>query len=256
MTYYIGCAGWSVPSHCKAKFPEQGTHLERYAEVFNAVEINSSFYRPHQPKTYARWRESVSQDFRFAVKVPKTITHEKKFVDCRDDFKRFLFEVGHLEDKLGPLLVQLPPSFAFKHDNAATFFALLRASFVGEIVLEARHLTWFDVDVQHLLFEHNISRVAADPPVTANVAKANMEPSYFRLHGFPDVYFSKYSDKFLASLSEDLRSAHRSASAVWCIFDNTGLGHATTDAIETMALLQAKTLQRTCEKNVNVASHL
>jgi len=75
-TLFVGCAGWSLPREQWPAFAAEGTHLQRYASRFNAVEINSSFYRPHLPKTYARWAQSVPPGFRFSVKVPQRITHE------------------------------------------------------------------------------------------------------------------------------------------------------------------------------------
>ena len=78
----VGCAGWSLPRVAWPEFPAAGTHLQRYAVHLNAVEINSSFYRPHQPATYARWAASVPESFRFSVKLPKTITHQQRLRDC------------------------------------------------------------------------------------------------------------------------------------------------------------------------------
>src|SRR6185436_11229797 len=91
----------------------EGGHLARYSRRFNASEINSSFHRPHRPVTYARWAACVPEDFRFSVKVPRAITHERRLSDAADLFAGFLAELAPLEDKLGPLLVQLPPSLAF-----------------------------------------------------------------------------------------------------------------------------------------------
>jgi uncharacterized protein YecE (DUF72 family) len=110
----IGTAGWSIPKQHAAPFPSEGTHLERYGAIFNAVEINSSFYRPHRTATYERWAASVPEDFRFAVKVPKSVTHERRLKGTGDLLDQFVSEVGGLGPKLGPLLIQLPPSLAFQ----------------------------------------------------------------------------------------------------------------------------------------------
>ena len=108
------------------------------------MEINSSFYRPHKPATYTKWAGSVPDNFRFAVKVPKEATHARRLVDTEDVLDRFLPEATALGEKLGPLLVQLPPSLAFDADVADTFFAALRERFDGHVVLEPRHPTWFE----------------------------------------------------------------------------------------------------------------
>ncbi|MFP3449077.1 DUF72 domain-containing protein, partial [Pseudomonas sp. SIMBA_067] len=88
--------------HCPA-FADEGTHLQRYASRFNAVEINSSFYRAHQPKTYERWAQSVPASFRFSVKVPKRITHELRLQRCETALDEFLEQCLHLGEKLGCL---------------------------------------------------------------------------------------------------------------------------------------------------------
>ena len=140
---FIGCAGWTIPRAAAGAFDAEGSHLERYARVFTGVEINSSFYRPHQAKTYARWAHSVPADFRFAVKLPRTITHERKLVDVGLPLQQFEDEVGGLENKLGAVLVQLPPKQDFDTAVAAGFFAALRRRFSCMLACEARHPGWF-----------------------------------------------------------------------------------------------------------------
>ena len=122
-TLRIGTAGWSLPAAVRNDFPPGDSLLERYAHVFDAVEINSSFYRPHQIKTYARWAASTPADFRFAVKMPREITHERRLVNVDAILGGFLSEAAGLGDKLGAVLVQLAPSLTFDPGVAATFFA-------------------------------------------------------------------------------------------------------------------------------------
>jgi uncharacterized protein YecE (DUF72 family) len=117
----IGTAAWSIPKENAAPFPAVGSHLERYGAILNAVEINSSFYRPHRRATYERWATLVPDDFRFAVKVPKAITHERRLKNASDLLDRFVSEVSGLGHKLGPLLVQLPPSLSFQAGIADQF---------------------------------------------------------------------------------------------------------------------------------------
>ena len=107
--------------------PPGGSHLERYARHLNAVEINSSFYRPHRRTTYQRWAQSVPDDFRFSVKLPKTITHEAGLTDCGALLDRFVDEVTGLGDKLAVLLVQLPPKSALSKRIANRFLPRLSA---------------------------------------------------------------------------------------------------------------------------------
>src|SRR3954453_7417505 len=225
---FIGCAGWSIPSQHASYFPAEGSHLERYARFLPAVEINSSFYRPHKPATYARWAASVPDSFRFAVKVPKAITHERRLTDCADLLDRFLGEVRELGDRLGPLLVQLPPSFIFQPKRIEAFLGLLRDRFSGDVVWEPRHRSWFlDSGPDEMLAGFHVARVAADP---------GGEPPggwngliYHRLHGSPEIYHSDYAPDRLPAI-ERMVSAHAARAPVWCIFDNTALGAATHNA--------------------------
>src|ERR1700679_2611830 len=103
MSLHIGTAGWSIPKEHRERFGAGDSILARYATRLNAVEINSSFYRPHKPSTYARWGETVPEGFRFSVKVPKTVTHEKRLKDVDALLDIFLGECTALGKKLGPL---------------------------------------------------------------------------------------------------------------------------------------------------------
>ena len=122
MSIIIGTAGWSIPGKDAARFGPGGSALQRYATRFGGVEINSSFHRPHRHETWERWADSVAADFRFAVKVPRTISHERKLADCGNLLARFLDEVGGL-DKLAILLLQPPPKLAFDPRVAEPFLA-------------------------------------------------------------------------------------------------------------------------------------
>ncbi|WP_201865251.1 DUF72 domain-containing protein [Microvirga soli] len=235
----IGTAAWSIPKEHAAAFPVAGSHLERYSAVLNAVEINSSFYRPHRRTTYERWAASVPEDFRFAVKVPKAITHERRLKDANDLLDHFLSEVGGLGPKLGPLLVQLPPSLRFEDGVADTFLSGLRDHVEGSLVCEPRHASWFMSDVEGLLDELRIARVAADPAPVSGADKPGgwRGMSYYRLHGSPRIYYSAYSPEYLATIAERIASDAAAGVETWCIFDNTAAFAATGDAITTRSLV-------------------
>ncbi|TCS16708.1 DUF72 domain-containing protein [Caulobacter sp. BK020] len=232
----IGTAGWSAPRTLDV-FPAEGSGLERYAAVFNAVEINSSFYRPHQRKTYERWAASTPARFRFAVKAPRTITHARRLVDCGEPTARFLDECGGLGDKLGPLLIQLPPSLAFDARIVERFLAAWRKATRVATVLEPRHATWFGPPAQALLEDFEIARVAADPAVVPAAAEPGgwSGLAYRRLHGSPAMYATSYDDGRLPPLAERI-AGEAAAAESWCVFDNTRFGAATTDALKLMAL--------------------
>jgi uncharacterized protein YecE (DUF72 family) len=235
----IGTAGWSVPKEHAAPFPVAGSHLERYSAVLNAIEINSSFYRPHRTTTYERWAATVPDGFRFAVKVPKSITHELRLKDAGDLLDRFLSEVSGLGPKLGPLLVQLPPSLRFEVGAADTFLSELRSRVEGPLVCEPRHASWFTPDVEGLLDELRIARVAADPAPVSGADKPSgwRGLSYYRLHGSPRIYYSAYTPEYFAAIAERIASDAAAAVETWCIFDNTAAFAATGDALTTRSLV-------------------
>jgi uncharacterized protein YecE (DUF72 family) len=229
----IGTAGWSIPRQCAEAFPAEGSHLQRYARRFAAVEINSSFYRSHKPDTYARWARSVPPDFRFAVKLPREITHKRKLVDAEEPLDRFLAEIVALGDALGPVLVQLPPSLAYLPEAAEAFFETVRMRFAGGIVFEPRHPSWFTNEVEAMLAGFRIARVAADPAPIPEAAKPGGWSGivYRRLHGSPRIYYSDYSEDFLDAVATQMRRATDSTAENWCILDNTASGAACGDAL-------------------------
>src|SRR5262245_58239190 len=236
----IGCAGWTIPKQHASFFPSSGSHLERYAQCFAAVEINSSFYRPHRRATYERWAAAVPRGFAFAVKAPNEITHRLRLAGASAALDAFLTQATGLGDKLGPVLLQLPPSLAFDPQRVSSFFAALRARFDGSVVCEPRHPDWFTARADDLLTEFRISRVAADPPVIGTVAEPGGWKGllYFRLHGSPRVYYSEYRSDQLDRLAHQLVSMGSPRPRAWCIFDNTASGAATVNALALQACLR------------------
>ncbi len=219
-----------MPRDVRDAFPGDGTHLERYARRFSCVEINSSFYRPHRATTYDRWARSVPADFRFALKLPKDITHIRRFIDAGEPLLRFLDESSALGAKRDVVLVQLPPSFAYDARVVEPFFALLRARYAGRVACEPRHASWFEAAPDALLAASRIARVAADPAPVAAAATPGGSPAlrYWRLHGSPRTYYSSYDGARLDAIALALSAGDGDA---WCIFDNTTLGAATANAL-------------------------
>jgi uncharacterized protein YecE (DUF72 family) len=237
----IGCAGWSLPQSERARFPETGSLLERYASWFPAVEINSSFHRPHRPTTYARWSASVPADFRFSVKIPKTITHGLRLQGADILLDTFLAESAGLGDRLGCLLVQLPPSLSFEPAVATAFFTTLRSRSSVPVACEPRHASWFTPEAGEILIELEVARVAADPARVPAAGEPGGWPDlvYFRLHGSPRVYYSAYDEEYLDALASRLEEHAAAGRQAWCIFDNTVLGAATRNALD--LLLKTRT---------------
>jgi uncharacterized protein YecE (DUF72 family) len=228
----VGCAGWSLRKEHFDLFPTEGSQLNRYAARFNCVEINSSFYRSHRVTTYQRWTDATPPDFRFAVKLPKQITHIHRLSRTDDAVSQFAVEVGGLAAKLGSVLVQLPPSLAFEGEVVSRFFKQLTDAVLCPVVVEPRHVSWFDDEVTSFLRARNIERVVADPAMTPTAAEpiAASGFTYYRWHGSPRVYYSSYDQSTLLSLAQSLVTAAASHEA-WCIFDNTAAGAANTNAL-------------------------
>ncbi len=124
----IGTAGWAIPASHSDSFPGEGSSLERYSARFDCVEINSSFHRSHRTDTWRRWASSVPEGFVFSVKLSKEITHKRRLVDCAEPLAAALAEMNELGERLGILLVQLPPSLAFEPEVADAFLTALRAA--------------------------------------------------------------------------------------------------------------------------------
>ena len=238
---FIGCAGWSIPGHSADRFSSSGTHLERYAHAFPAVEINTTFYRSHRPETYTRWAASTPPGFRFAVKVHRLITHYHR-LRVPTLLKTFASETSALKDKLGPWLVQLPPSLAFDAGVVTTFFAGLRDMFNGLVVCEPRNASWFTPSAEALLREYQVARAAVDPALNPSAAIPGgwPEPVYFRLHGSPIMYHSPYSREYLAALGRQLAEACQAGKTAWCIFDNTATSAAFENALDLLELLSLR----------------
>jgi uncharacterized protein YecE (DUF72 family) len=232
----IGTAGWSIPKAMAEKFPGNGSHLERYAAQLNAVEINSSFYRPHRRTTYERWAASVPAHFRFAIKLPRAIAHERRLADSDDLIEQFASEVAGLAGKRGPMLVQLPPSLIFDAAIADAFFSSINSILGGAVVCEPRHRSWFEATADGLFIARGIARVAADPARTeqAEIPGGRSDLRYTRLHGSPRIYWSLYDDAAVASHAEAARDASVES---WTIYDNTASGAATANAIEMRNLI-------------------
>jgi uncharacterized protein YecE (DUF72 family) len=239
---YLGCAGWSLSREHWPAFPISGTHLQRYAAQLPAVEINSSFYRPHRLATYVLWAQSVPGGFRFSLKLPKHITHGLRLRDCAGALGEFLAQCSGLGEALGCLLIQLPPSLAFDPVIAQEFFSLLRTQYTGLAVLEPRHLSWLNAN--DLLVNYQIGRVAADPsPIEGGERPGGWQGvRYYRLHGSPRIYYSAYPTPWLNDFAQRLRVELDEGVPVWCIFDNTASGAAMENVLQLQAFLAGHTL--------------
>lgn len=235
---HIGTAGWSLPRASQHRFPAAApadSHLMRYARQLGVAEINSSFYRPHQRSIYERWAAATPPAFRFSVKLPRSITHSARMKDTEALQRAFLEQATGLGERLGCLLVQLPPSVALDVAVADAFLRTLRRlqPEVG-IAVEPRHASWFTAEGDALLAHWQAARVLADPVLHSAGKAPGGWPGlvYCRLHGSPRTYYSAYEPPLIAALAERIQAATHETRSVWCIFDNTASGAAAANALD------------------------
>jgi uncharacterized protein YecE (DUF72 family) len=226
---YVGTAAWNIPKIAAEKFPIEGSHLERYSTLLNAVEINSSFYKDHQPKSYKRWADSTPIEFKFSVKLNRRFTHDSHLKIDKEDLRKNLSAISELGEKWGSLLMQFAGKQQFNAHDMEIFYKTIRERFHGPIALEGRNLSWMSKESIELMKEFNLSKVDADPEKCPG--EISSEIKYYRLHGSPEIYKSDYDLEFLDQLFEKMSQHH---GDVWCIFDNTTLGHATNNAVAIM----------------------
>ena len=254
---FVATTGWSIPRSVTTHFPGEGTHLQRYARVLPGAEINTSFYRNHSRETYARWASQTPRSFRFAVKLPRTITHDARLRDARGQLAEFLRGVRGLGARLGPLIVQLPGSEPYDARVARTFFGLLREHHDGAVVCEPRHASWFEPAAQRLLIRQRIGRIAADPAVVPAAAQPGgwLGIVYYRLHGSPKKYWSIYEPVRVSAWSRALASSPRRTPA-WCVFDNTAAGGALSNALQMTRLVHQGSTRSSAPSNPRAHRHL
>lgn len=238
----VGTAAWGIPQETRAMFPAAGSQLERYATRFPMVEINSSFHRSHQRSTYERWAAITPDTFRFAVKIPKTITHELRLQSAIPTLDAFLNESSGLGRKLGCLLIQLPPSLAYEGELLDRFATGLRACYSGPVAVEPRHSSWFVPEADRALALWQFARVLADPVLEDAAARPGgwTDLVYLRLHGSPKTYWSSYGNGVLSSLAARLSMERTRRTECWCVFDNTAGGAATANALELQRKLRTQ----------------
>jgi uncharacterized protein YecE (DUF72 family) len=232
---YIGTAGWTIPTQLKPQIFGAGTHLENYSKKFNCVEINSSFYKDHKYSSYDKWAMETPPDFRFSVKLNRYFTQEKRLSEGGARLEDTIKGISELKKKFGVLLVQLPPSLNFELTTVDRFLKELRKYYQGPIAWEPRHQSWASPPAIKLLAKYSVNKVLADPePVmlSKSLRKKVENIRYYRLHGSPEIYKSRYSQDILNRLHQRILNPLSEAQQTWVIFDNTTYGYATENAID------------------------
>ena len=230
-TVHVGCSGW-VYRHWKEVFYPVGLPqkrwFEHYSSEFDTVEINASFYRLPLATTFEGWRNKAPQGFRYAVKVDRFITHQKKLLDCAEPLEQFIGLTRALGPALGPLLYQLPPSLHRNDERLTTFIEQLPPDL--EHVVEFRHASWYDEQVLRLLDRHGIGFVAHDLAGLISPRWASGRSAYVRFHGTGGKYWGRYSDEQMAECAAWLDEQRAAGRSAWAYFNNDIHGHALEDA--------------------------
>jgi uncharacterized protein YecE (DUF72 family) len=221
MNWYIGCSGFHY-SDWKLKFYPEGLAQRKwfdyYCEHFDTIELNVTFYRFPQLSFLQNWYAKSPPEFRFSVKAPRAITHYKKFNDTVDLLNSFYDTINNgLQEKLGPVLFQMPPSVHYNEEKLNKIIDSLNPSFNN--VLEPRHVSWWNNEVYNKLAEHNITFCGMSHPTLPDDVIQNTPSVYYRFHGIPDLYRSPYSMEFLQKVVDAVKNNPNTKQG-WFYFNN------------------------------------
>jgi len=233
--YYIGTSGWVYPHWRDVFYPPklpQSKWLEFYTGYFSTVELNNSFYRLPSEQVFSNWRATSPEGFLYAVKVSRFITHIKRLKDVAEPIETFLQRARHLNEKLGPLLYQLPPNMHRNDERLESFLPLLPKGL--RHVIEFRHQSWLDEEVFDILRRHNIGFCVFDMPGLPCPLLATADFAYIRFHGSTGLYFSRYSDEELEEWARSISVLAKYLDTVYIYFNNDAEGFAIKNA-QTMA---------------------
>jgi uncharacterized protein YecE (DUF72 family) len=227
----VGCSGWVYKHWRGILYPDrlpQRLWFERYAEEFDTVEINNSFYHLPKAETFDRWRKQAPAGFCYAVKANRYLTQAKKLKDCGEPLNRMMSAFRDLGERLGPILYQLPPQFKLNLDRLESFLKALPKRKIH--VFEFRESSWYNEDVLALLDKYNAGFVAHDMKGVASPRWASGRTAYVRFHGTGGKYHGRYSDEALLDWTDWIASQARQGRSAWCYFNNDIHGDAIHDA--------------------------
>lgn len=228
---HVGCSGWAYKHWRGIFYPEdlpQKRWFERYAEEFDTVEINNSFYRLPAGATFEKWRNQAPAGFCYAVKANRYLTQAKKLKDCEEPLERMMTAVRRLGDRLGPMLYQLPPKMNLNLERLESFLQILPKDVTR--VFEFRNADWYVEETCALLERYGASFCVHDMPGSKSDRVAVGPIAYVRFHGGEGKYWGRYSDEALLGWSDWILEQARNGRAAWCYFNNDIGGHAIEDA--------------------------
>jgi len=240
--FRVGTSGWTYSSWRGRFYPKDlkaSDYLAWYGRCFDTVEINYSFYHLPQPKTFERWAVEAPPGFVFAVKASKLVTHTLRLAQAEEPWRKFLDHASHLGDKLGPLLLQLPPSLKADLARLEAFLELSRSLGARRLALEFRHASWFTREVDELAARHGAALVIGHSSRYPCAPLATAAPFiYLRFHGPRELFSSRYSEEELAGWAAHIRSWLAEGRPVYAYFNNDAGGYAIENAQMLLSLVR------------------
>ncbi len=232
--YFIGTSGW-VYQHWRGLFyPEQlpaKDFLRFYSAEFRSAEINNSFYRLPTAQAYQHWAENTPDDFVFAVKASRFLTHMKKLKDPLEPWTNVLNRSAELGSRLGPILLQFPERWQKNLARLEEFFEMAAAQTQRpRVAIEFRHASWFDQSTFKLLEKWGVALCIADSDRFIREDRLTADFTYYRYHGRGQLYATSYSKNFLEKEAATLSSLLKQNIDVYAYFNNDGNAHAIKNA--------------------------
>jgi len=236
--FRIGTSGWYYQHWLKRFYPAdlpKTRWFEHYAQHFDTVEINNTFYHLPKLQTIQNWHRRAPDNFLYAVKANRYITHIKKLKDTADELQRFFDAIDLLKENLGPILYQLPPSLHKDLELLQSFLRMLPKHLPA--VFEFRHKSWYDTDTAQLLEKHNAAFCIHDMPGKKSPRTVTSDIIYVRFHGSTGRYSGSYSDAELAEWADWLKAHSPHTRTIYAYFNNDVGGHAIHNATQLKNLL-------------------
>ena len=241
LQWYVGTSGWHYDHWRDRFYPEKlakAKWLEFYADHFNTVELNNSFYRLPSEAAFGNWYNSSPPNFIFAVKVSRFITHIKRLRNSEEPVDTFITRAKGLGEKLGPLLYQLPPNLHRDDERLESFLSILPLGM--KHVVEFRHQSWLEDSVFEVLHKYNVGLCIFDMPDISCPLVATADFAYIRFHGSTGLYSSCYSNEELADWAKRLTNLAANLKAVYIYFNNDAEAFAVRNAITLRGYLQTE----------------
>lgn len=238
---YIGTSGWHY-KHWKGTFypPDikEQEQFEVYTKSFKTVEINNSFYHLPTIKTFNDWRKKAPADFIFSVKASRYLTHMKKLIPDPEATDKFLRHAGKLEEKLGPILFQLPPGWNINVERLQSFVSILPKAYL--YTFEFRNETWHNEEVYEILKKYNNAFCIFELDRYTSPIKITADFVYVRLHGPNGKYQGSYTDTVLQQWKKRCLNWQKSNKDVYIYFDNDEKGYAAFNARTLSQMINGK----------------